>query len=80
MVYTPLNVYMTGGHMYMYDMMHLMEFTLIFDLGIDNGGEKWLQATNEIHPRMLCKIYCMALAILYLVKEHSKSSFALSTN
>lgn len=80
MVYTPLNLYMTSGHMYMYDTMHLMEFALVFDLGIDNGGKKWLQATNEIHPGMLRKIYRMALAIPYLVKEHSKSSFASSTN
>ncbi|KAF8432349.1 hypothetical protein L210DRAFT_3507531 [Boletus edulis BED1] len=50
MVYTPRPSVMYGGHMYSYDTMHLTEFVIVFDHGIDQGGRQRLQASNAIHP------------------------------
>ncbi|KAF8119971.1 hypothetical protein EV363DRAFT_1193812 [Boletus edulis] len=63
MVYTPRPSVMSGGHMYSYDTMHLTEFVIVFDHGIDQGGRQRPQASNAIHPGMLRKVYRMALAL-----------------
>lgn len=63
MVYTPMPTVMSGGHFLCYDTMHLTEFSLTFDLGLDQKGEQRLQGSNALHPGVLRKVYRMALAL-----------------
>lgn len=66
--------------MYMYDTMHLTEFTLVFDLGLDRRNVRRLQGTNAIHPSMLRKIYRMAIALPQLVLVQGGSISAAMHN
>lgn len=63
MVYTAMPSIMSGGHMYTYETMHLTEFALVFDYGLDQDGDVRPQGTNAIHSGMLRKVYRMAIAI-----------------
>jgi len=55
--------------MYMYDTMHLTEFAVIFDYGLDRKGKRRHQGTNAIHPGLLRKVYRMAIAIPKFTQE-----------
>ncbi|KAG9310697.1 hypothetical protein JVU11DRAFT_9291 [Chiua virens] len=63
MVYTPCHSVTSGGHMYCYDTMHLTEFAVVYDFGLDQGGERRPSASNSAHPGMLQKICRMAMAL-----------------
>lgn len=59
--------------MFTYDTMHLTEFAIVFDLGIDRNGKQRPEATNAIHPGMLRKVYRMVLALPYICATRSTS-------
>ncbi|KIK80752.1 hypothetical protein PAXRUDRAFT_157858 [Paxillus rubicundulus Ve08.2h10] len=72
MVYTPVHSIMSGGHFLCYDSMHITEMSLSFNFGLDNNNETRHHASNSIHPGMLRKVYCMAIALPHLVHSRSK--------
>ena len=65
--------------MYCYDTMHFTEFMLVFNHGVDEGGQKRLAATNAVHPGMLCKIYIMAIALRYAAMSRCTSTDGIHT-
>lgn len=65
MVYTPVPTVMSCGHFLTYDTMHLTEFTVMSDLGLDQTGEWRPEASNALNQCMLRKVYRMAMALPY---------------
>lgn len=69
MVYTPVPTVMSGGHFLAYDTMHLTEFALVFDLGLDQNRVRRVEATNALHPGVLRSVYRMAIALPQYVQS-----------
>lgn len=74
MVYTPIPTVMSGGHFLAYDTMHLTEFALVFDLGLDRKGEGRAEGSNSNHPGILHKVYRMAMALPHI--GYGRGTFA----
>ena len=72
MVYTVMPTVMSGGHMYLYDTMHLTEFALVFDYGLDRKGDRRPEASNATHPGFLRQVYRMAIAIPVFTTNRSE--------
>lgn len=69
-VYTPVNSVASGGHLYNYESMHLVEMSRHFDRFYT------IQATNAVHGGAFRTICRMVMAMPYLCTD--KSEFKLT--
>lgn len=80
MVFTPVPSVMSGGHFLCYDTMHLTEFALVFDLGLDQKKKRRIEASNALHPGTLRVVYRMAIALPKYVQSRSTYQIPIHTH